>query len=78
MSGVPPSLKVTVPAKGGGETVAVSVTAWFGVAGLGVLGFAGPLLAYGDPWLTVAAPVAAVRAVRGRAAFAGGGQRVAS
>ena len=29
------------------------------VAGLGVLGFAGPLLAYGDPWLTVAAPVAA-------------------
>ncbi len=33
-----------------------------GVAGLGVLGFAGPLLAYGDPWLTVAAPVALLAA----------------
>ncbi len=30
------------------------------VAGLGVLGFGGTLLAYGDPWLMVAAPVAAV------------------
>ena len=33
------------------------------VAGLGALGFAGPLLAYGDPWLTAAAPVALVGSV---------------
>jgi len=32
------------------------------VAGLGVLGVAGPLLAYGDPWLTAAAPAALVGA----------------
>jgi hypothetical protein len=51
------------------------------VAGLGVLGFAGPLLAYGDPWLTVAAPVAAggslLAAALGRGQWVSGTARAA-
>jgi 4-amino-4-deoxy-L-arabinose transferase-like glycosyltransferase len=53
------------------------------VAGLGVLGFLGPLLAYGDPWLRVGAPVALATALlvafsATRAPRAGGSDRWAA